>query len=89
MFLIPCTTDENSYVISSVIRRSFFSFLNNSKNLDPSYKTDLNLWDCGSRSLGIFRNGETRIIAKFHRTDCVTCSHSREGKTPSYSRVNR
>ena len=26
-------------------RRSFFSFQNNSKNLDPSYKTDLDLWD--------------------------------------------
>ena len=24
----------------------FFSFQNNPKNLDPSYKTDLDLWDC-------------------------------------------
>ena len=31
--------------IYSVIRRSF-SFHNNSENLDPSYKTDLDLCDC-------------------------------------------
>ena len=24
----------------------FFAFQNNSENLDPSYKTDLDLWDC-------------------------------------------
>ena len=27
----------------------FFSFQNNSKNLDPSYKTDLDFWDCLGR----------------------------------------
>ena len=46
----------------------------------------------GSRSLGLFREGETHIIqvAKLHRTDLVICSHSREEKkTPSYSRINR
>ena len=32
--------------ISSVIRRSFSPFQNNQKDLDPSYKTDLDLWDC-------------------------------------------
>ena len=32
------------YHISLVIR--VFSFQNNPKNLDPSYKTDLDLWDC-------------------------------------------
>ena len=26
-----------------------FSFQNNAKNLDPSYKTDLDLWDCLGR----------------------------------------
>ena len=31
-----------------VIRR-IFSFQNNQKNLDPSYKTDLDLWDCLGR----------------------------------------
>ena len=27
----------------------FFSFQNNPKNLDPSYKMDLDLWDCFGR----------------------------------------
>ena len=27
----------------------FFSFQNNPKNLDPSYKTDLDLWNCLGR----------------------------------------
>ena len=27
----------------------FFSFQNNPKNLDMSYKTDLDLWDCLGR----------------------------------------
>ena len=49
----------------------FFFFQNNPKNLDPSYKMDLDLWD-------LIRKGKTRIIAKFHRTDLVICSHSRE-----------
>ena len=31
--------------------------------------------------------GKTSIIAKFHRTDLVTCSHSREGKTLSRSQI--
>ena len=32
-----------AYRISSDIRRTFFSFQNNPKDLDPSYKTDLDL----------------------------------------------
>ena len=27
-------------------KTDFFSFQNNPKDLDPSYKTDLDLWDC-------------------------------------------
>ena len=34
-----------TYCISSVIRQSF-SFQNNPQNLDPTYKLDLDLWDC-------------------------------------------
>ena len=34
----------------------------------------------GSRSLGLFRKGKTRITAKLHRTDLIICTHSREGK---------
>ena len=30
-----------AYCISSIIRQNFFSFQNNPKNLDPSYKMDL------------------------------------------------
>ena len=38
------------YHISSVIRWSFFFFFqNNPKDLDPSYKMDLDLWDCLGR----------------------------------------
>ena len=37
------------YCISVDIRQSFFSFQNNSKNLDPSYKMNLDFWDCLGR----------------------------------------
>ena len=37
------------YRISSVIRQSFFFFQNNPKDLDPSCKMDLDLWDCLGR----------------------------------------
>ena len=30
-------------------KTGFFSFQNNPKNLDPSLKTDLDLWDCLGR----------------------------------------
>ena len=30
-------------------KTDFFSFQNNPKDLDPSYKTDLDLWDCLGR----------------------------------------
>ena len=42
---------------------------------------DLDLWD--------YLGGvQISIIAKIHRTDLGICSHSREGKTPSYSHIN-
>ena len=41
-----------------------FSFQNSPKDLDPSCKMDLDLWDC----LGRVKIG---IIAKFHKTDLV------------------
>ena len=68
------------YHISSVIRQSFFL-------PKQSQKSRSVLLD-GSRSLGVFRKGKTRTTAKFLRTDFVICSHSREGKTPSYSQIN-
>ena len=51
----------SGYRISSVIRRSFF-FQNNTKDLDPSSKMDLD-------HLGLFRKVKIGIIANFHRTD--------------------
>ena len=39
--------------------------------------------------MGLFRKGKTRITANFDRNDLVICSHSREGKPPSYSQINR
>ena len=60
-----------------VYKTEFFPSQNYPNNLDPSY-----------RSLGLFRKGKTQFIAKFHRTDLVICSHSREGKTLSHSQIN-
>ena len=50
-----------------------FSFQNNPKDLDPSYKMDLDLCDC-------FLKGKTCTTAKFHRTCLDICSHSGEVK---------
>ena len=41
--------DQFKYCISLVIRH-FLSFQNTPKNLDLSYKTDLDLWDCIGRA---------------------------------------
>ena len=67
-----------------VIRHSFFSFKNNPKNLHLSYKMYLDFWDCLGRVKLVLQ-----CIAKFQRTDLIICSHSREGKPPSYSQINR
>ena len=40
---------------------------------------DLDLWD------GL---GWVKVVAKFHRTDKVIYSHSREGKTLLFSQIN-
>ena len=61
--------------IYSDIKHSFF-LPNNPRNLDPSYKMDLDLWDCLER------------LKFFQRTDLVICCHSKERKTPSFSRIN-
>ena len=42
---MPCML-VHKYCISSAIRRKYFSFQNNPKDLDPSCKMDLDLWDC-------------------------------------------
>ena len=45
-------------------KTEFFSFQNNPKNLDPSHKMDLDLWDCFRKG-----KGKTRIKATFRITD--------------------
>ena len=67
-----CTALLSTYRISSLIRRCFSP----SKTIQKS------------RSLGLFRKGKTRLTAKLHRTDLIICTHSREGNTLSYSRIN-
>ena len=54
----------------------FFSFQNNPNNLD------------GSRSLILFREGKTHMVAKFQKTDLVLRSNHRLVKTMSYSQIN-
>ena len=44
-----CIRLHLGYRIFSVIRQRFFSLQNDPKNLDPSSKTDLDLWDCLGR----------------------------------------
>ena len=39
-------TENAGYHISSVIKQKFFPLQNNPKNLGPSYKMDLDFWDC-------------------------------------------
>ena len=60
---------SNSFFVKQIpyffcYKTEFFSFQNNPKDLDPSYKMDLG-------SLGLFRKGKIGIIAKFHRTGLV------------------
>ena len=71
------------YKVSTTVflRIRVFSFKNNPKNLDLSYKADLDLWD-------YMYLGRVKLIAKFHRTDEVICGHSREENTSSYSRIS-
>ena len=44
----------------------FFSFLNNPKNLDMSYKMDLDLWDCVGRVKAFsFQNNPKYLYLSF------------------------
>ena len=49
------------YYISLTIRQSF-SFQNNPKNLDPSHKMDLDLWDCSGRVKLVLRQNFIGLI---------------------------
>ena len=64
--------EKKSYPISSVIRRCFF--------LSKQSQKSRSILSDGSRSLGLFRKGKTRITAKLHRTDLIICTHSGVGK---------
>ena len=59
-------------------RKTTMQKCNNLKNLDLSFKANLDVLGCLKRVK----------LAKFHRTDLAICSLSREGKTLSYSRIN-
>ena len=49
--------------ISLVIRQSLF--------LPKQFQKSRSIFQDGSRSLGLFKKGNTHIIAKFHRTDLL------------------
>ena len=70
-----------AYCISSVIRHSFFF-------LPKQSQEARSILEVGPRSLGLFRKGQTCIIAKFPRTDLVICSRCGEGETLSYGDIN-
>ena len=46
MDIIVSVHTSQTYCISSATGQSLFPSKNNLKNLDPSYKMDLDLWDC-------------------------------------------
>ena len=57
-----------------------FPFKTNPKNLDPSYKMDLDIWDCFGR--------ETHLVARFRKAGQDVWTHSRDDKTPFNSQIN-
>ena len=80
--IISPVESKVQYHIFLVIRQSFFLPKQSQKFRSVFYD--------GSISLGLFRKGETCILAKSHRGDVhvVICSHSGEGKTLSCSKIN-
>ena len=46
-------------------KTEFYSFLNSPKNLDPSYKMDLDPWDCLGRVKLVFYQNFIRLIESF------------------------
>ena len=61
---MDCLSGELLLLYFFDYKTGVFYFQNNPKDLDPSCKMDLDLWDC----LGM---GKIGIIARFHRTDLV------------------
>ena len=69
-------------------KTEFVYFLNNPKNLDPSYKMDLDLWDCLNNPKNLDPSykmdldlwdcsGRVKVVLQQHRSDLVICSQSR------------
>ena len=58
-FYAKRSAENNGYLFQVILfttipyffsyKTEFFSFRNNPENLDPSYKMDLDLWDCLER----------------------------------------
>ena len=46
-------------------KTQFYSFLNSPKNLDPSYKMDLDLWDCLGKVKLVFYQNFIGLIESF------------------------
>ena len=73
------STDVSVLEFSSFIRWSFFQ--NNSKNLDPSYKMDLDFLDCLGRVelvLDILGRGKPHFSLSYSQINMVTeCTHVR------------
>ena len=73
-----CSSVQVPYFFS--YKMELFSFQNDLEDVGLSYKTDLDLWN--------FLGRVKLIVAKFHRTDLVIGSHSREENIPSYSQID-
>ena len=50
-----------------------YSFLNNPKDLDPSFKTDLDLWNCFGRQMIRLITKEIQYTQKklYNKTKCI------------------
>ena len=58
--------EQGKILISwSLIRLIFFPFQNNLKNLDLSYKTDLDLWNCLGKVKLVFQQNFKGLIELF------------------------
>ena len=58
-------SDPSALIPYFVIRLGFYSFLNSPKNLDPSYKTDLDLCDCLGRMKLVFYQNFIGLLESF------------------------
>ena len=64
VFAVGMTDWLFGYCISLGIRQVFFPFQSNPKNLDPSFKTDLDICDCFKRGNLISKQNFRRSMEK-------------------------